>query len=733
MHHSTVIPARKVHCVPSTTAKTETPEKPLRVSEYFGELTFGLKQLRESLSSDHYQKVLHTLNRGEKIDREVADLIAQVAKEWAISNGATHYCHWFQPMTGLTAAKHDAFISIRHSHLSETRVIETFTGSQLIRGEPDASSFPNGGMRSTFEARGYTAWDPDSPLFILEGPGTKTLCIPSVFIGYHGQALDNKVPLLRSAEALSHTACEFLKLIGDLDVKSVTASLGVEQEYFLIDAQLAQARPDLIMTGRTLIGAPSPRGQQLEDHYFGAIPTRALAFMAEVEYELYRLGIPVKTRHNEVAPGQFEFAPIYEQANIASDHNLLTIEVLKKVAQKHGFMCLLHEKPFAGVNGSGKHCNWSIQNDKGENLLDPGTTPHQNLRFLIILAVVLKAVHKHAGMLRASIASAGNDHRLGGHEAPPAIMSVFLGSMLNTIVENIEASRISQATPTEIINLGVNHLPDITKDYTDRNRTSPFAFTGNKFEFRAVGSSANPAVPTTYLNAAVADIFADASLRLRKLIENKVNRDDAVLMVLKELLSESRAIRFEGNNYSKEWHGEAKKRNLPILKTSRDAFTMFKSAETTQFLVEQKVFSVEEIKARYHIAIERYTKQWIIEMATLEELVKTMVIPCVEEHLCSMAAAHATLTIEASKQLHAVTKHQLEQTLATLLEECSKLATIIDEIKHTESYERALELIGDTAQPCVVAIRSASDTAEKLVKDATWPLPKYRELLFSAQ
>jgi glutamine synthetase len=537
------------------TQKTTQPIKP--VSQYFGELTFGLGQMREKLPAESYQQLLQTLEKGKRLSKEAANEIANVIKEWAVLKGATHFCHWFQPMTGLTAEKHDAFMSIQYTKHSEIRVLEKFTGSQLIQGEPDASSFPSGGMRSTFEARGYTAWDPSSPLFIIEGTHGNTLCIPSVFFGYHGEALDTKTPLLRSTEALSNAAVDFLKLIGDVDAKGVSVTLGSEQEYFLIDKRLAALRPDLLMTGRTLLGASSPRGQKLEDHYFGAIPTRVKSFMEDLEQELFRLGVPVKTRHNEVAPSQFELAPIFEQVNIATDHNTLTMETLKRIANKHGFLCLLNEKPFAGVNGSGKHCNWSLCNDRDENLLEPGSTPHQNLRFLAVIAVVLKAVHDHADAMRASIASSGNDHRLGANEAPPAIISVFLGSLLDKIFNNVEKGEAAKGTEAQIINLGVRGIPDISKDYTDRNRTSPFAFTGNKFEFRAVGASANVAVPLTILNAAVAETFANCAARLKELLQKNKNRDEAIMNLVKELAIESKNIRFEGNNYSKEWQDEA--------------------------------------------------------------------------------------------------------------------------------------------------------------------------------
>ncbi len=508
----------------ATTVKKETKKilnrdgVPAPISEYFGSLTFGLEKMREKLPKDAYANLLRTLDQGKKMNRETADSIATVIKEWAVSKGATHFCHWFQPMTGLTAEKHDAFISIQHSNHSELKVIERFSGGQLIQGEPDASSFPSGGMRSTFEAR--TATRPGTPrrLFLSSRASTaNTLCVPTVFFGYHGEALDNKTPLLRSLQVLSTEACEFLKCLGDVDVKTVSATMGPEQEYFLIDKRFAALRPDLIMTGRTLLGASSPRGQQLEDHYFGSIPSRVKTFMEDVEQELYKLGVPIKTRHNEVAPSQFEVAPIFEGANIATDHNLLLMETMKRFANRHGFLCLLHEKPFANINGNGKHCNWSISNDKGENLLEPGTSPHQNLRFVEVCAVTLKGVYDHSDALRASIASPGNDHRLGGNEAPPAIISAFLGTLLEKIFVTIEKGEAAQATEAQIINLGVSLIPDISPGTTtDRNRTSPFAFTGNKFEFRAVGGSANISVPVTILNAAVASAFNEATARLRR-------------------------------------------------------------------------------------------------------------------------------------------------------------------------------------------------------------------------
>ncbi len=694
--------------------------------------TFGLAQMREKLPKDAYQALLQTLEKGKKLPRETAEAVASAIKEWAVAKNVTHFCHWFQPMTGLTAEKHDAFISIQHSYHSELRVIERFTGSQLIQGEPDASSFPSGGMRSTFEARGYTAWDPSSPLFIIEEESGNTLCIPTVFFGYHGQALDNKTPLLRSLESLSQEGCEFLKLLGDVDVKRIQATLGAEQEYFLIDKNLAALRPDIIMTGRTLLGASSTRGQQLEDHYFGSIPSRVKKFMQEVEFELYKLGVPVKTRHNEVAPSQFELAPIFEDVNISADHNLLTMEVLKRIALKHGMVCLLHEKPFAGINGSGKHNNWSIANDKGENLLEPGTTPHQNLRFLAVLAATLKAVYKHADVLRASIASPGNDHRLGANEAPPAIISVFLGSMLEQILNNIETGKVNKATQQQIIDLGVGQIPTISKDYTDRNRTSPFAFTGNKFEFRAVGSSTNVAVPMSILNAAVASSFKECTARLQELLKKKgSSRDEAVIELVREICKETKSIRFEGNGYSQEWRDEAKKRGLPILNTTPDALRVLTNKKATQFLVDTNVLSPEEIESRYHINVERYVKTLDIEFMTLAELIKGYVIPSVEKQLIQSHSAYEAIKSAALKKSWKVRLDELEKTFSDILKNLEVFEKHLKKSHGLEIEEDKMQLIVTQIVASAEKLRSVCDHAETLVADEFWNLPKYREMLFS--
>src|SRR5690349_6010459 len=549
-----------------------SPMPGARVSEYFGINTLGARQMRDKLPRDVYSKLVDAIRMGKKLDLDIAPKIAQVIKEWAIGRGATHFTHWFQPQTGLTAEKHDAFLSF-----DDGQPMESFSASQLIQSEPDASSFPSGGLRATWEARGYTAWNPASPVFIAEWAGVKTLCIPSVFIGYNGEALDELTPLLRSSDALSDRAIALLEVLGDKGVHRVYTTLGPEQEYFLIDRGHFALRPDLVMAGRTLIGAPPPRGQQLEDHYFGGIPERIQACIAEVEQELYKLGVPIVTRHNEVAPSQFEMAPRFEETDVAVDHNQLVMATLRRVALRHNLQALLHEKPFAGINGSGKHCNWSMSiaadnpDLDGFNLLKPGRTPHQTIRFLVFLAAVLKGVHKHAGALRAGIATSGNEHRLGANEAPPAIISVFMGDFLTHVIESIASGKSTRSAEEEMIKLGVTRLPEIQRDNTDRNRTSPFAFTGNKFEFRAVGSSQSIAFPVMLLNAAVAEAIGDIASDLKAELKKTKKVDDAVLKVVRQVFKETAAVRFEGNNYSEEWVKEAAKRGLLNIRRTPEA------------------------------------------------------------------------------------------------------------------------------------------------------------------
>ncbi len=701
------------------------------VSEYFGELTFNLGHMREKLQRQAYQELVASLEQGKKLSIETAQLIAQCIREWAVSKGATHFCHWFQPLTGLIAEKHDAFISIQHSYHSEIKVIERFSANQLIQGEPDASSFPSGGMRSTFEARGYTAWDPSSPFFIEEGKNRRTLCIPSVFLGYHGYALDLKTPLLRSMQSLNESASAFLKLLGDIDVKRVRATLGAEQEYFLIDRRFAALRPDLLLLNKTLLGTPSTRGQQLEDHYFGSIPNRVRAFMEDLEYSLYRLGIPVKTRHNEVAPSQFEIAPIFEDATIASDHNTLMMETMKRIANQHGLICIFHEKPFSGINGSGKHCNWSLINDKNENLLDPGRTPHQNLRFLTLIAIIVRAVYKHGKTLSASVCSPGNDERLGGNEAPPSILSVFLGENLTNIFNNLIEGKVYANDVTDKISLDVSHLPDIYVDYGDRNRTSPFAFTGTKFEFRTVGASQNIAVPITFLNAAVSSSFIEASHRLEDLLRRKIKRDDSVIELIKELMTESMRVVFNGNNYSKDWPIEARKRKLAIVSNTYDSLKVLCDENETDFLIKTKIFSKEEIAARFNVGIERYNKTITIEISTFCDIVRTFVIGAIEAQIFHSSKASSALKNEKSNLKKKI--FELSELIEKISEKLNKLEKILNDINSCHDQHKIIDTLVNIAIPIRDEIRSLSDYAEKMVSDKFWELPKYREILFANQ
>src|SRR5512133_1903423 len=612
-------------------------------SKYFGINTFGARQMRDKLPKDVYAKLVAAIRHGKKLDLEIAPTVAQVIKEWATSRGVTHFTHWFQPQTGLTAEKHDAFLSFDDNR----QPMESFTGAQLIQSEPDASSFPSGGLRATWEARGYTAWNPASPVFIVESADTRTLCIPSVFIGYNGEALDEMTPLLRSSDVLSDKAIALLELLGDKGVQRVFTTMGAEQEYFLVDRALYALRPDLVMGGRTLVGAAPPRGQQLEDHYFGGIPERIQACISEVEHELYKLGVPIVTRHNEVAPCQFEMAPHFEETDIAVDHNQLVMATLRRVALRHGLQALLHEKPFAGINGSGKHCNWSMaiaaDNPEldGYNLLKPGKTPHQNVRFLLFLAAVLKGVHKHAKLLRAGIGTSGNEHRLGANEAPPAIISVFMGGMLRKVVDAIADGKTSANAEQEMIKLGVARLPESEKDNTDRNRTSPFAFTGNKCEFRAVGSSQSIAFPIVLLNAAVAEAIGEITASLRAELKKTKKVDDAVLKVVRPIFKETAPVRFEGNNYSPEWAKEAAKRGLPNLRRTPEALAQLGTKQSHKLLTSLNILSETELESRYHVRLERYIKDMLIELHTMRELVDTFVLPAAFEYSGSLANAAA--------------------------------------------------------------------------------------------
>ncbi len=717
---------------PIVVGKVELPQ---RVSAYFGENTFSEMIMQKMLSEKTFKAFKKWQEEGEVISMVEADEIAHCMKEWAISKGACSYTHWFQPMTGLTAEKHDSFISIGSTGI----VLEKFTGSKLIQGEPDASSFPSGGIRATFEARGYTAWDPSSPAFIKEVDKGKTLCIPTIFISYTGEALDKKLPLLRSEVAISKAATELLKLFGHTDVKQVYSTCGPEQEYFLIDEAYYRMRNDLLLAGRTLIGAGSPKGQQLEDQYFGSIKDRVLNYMHDVAEEAYKLGIPVTTRHNEVAPHQFEFAPIFEKANLAADHNQLLMDIMKRVAHRHRLVCLLHEKPFACVNGSGKHLNWSISDDKGNNLLNPGDTPEENLQFLTILTAVIHAVYSHADLFLASVASAGNEHRLGANEAPPAIVSVYLGEQLSKIVSMLESGKIEKGQRKDLIDLGVKLLPKFLRDTTDRNRTSPFAFTGAKFEFRAVGSSANIATPIAVINTTVADSLSIVTERIKAELASTPDFRDAVLKVLSGLVKESKAILFEGNNYSDEWVKEAKKRGLPNEASTAEALKAFIKPKAIDLFGRHGVFSKVELHARYHIWLEIYQKVVDIEAKTLAEMVKTQVIPAAIEYQSEIAGGLEILKdLVDSKAVELIDEaiDDRKQLLAGLTADIFYIRKNLKRMEELLNKAESLDLEEKAAlyfselKPHMLHIRKHVDALESVMPDSMWVLPKYREMLF---
>lgn len=700
-------------------------EKLEGVLEIYGKNTFNDAVMQAKLPKDVYKKLSSTVATGAKLDPGIANTVAHAMKEWAIENGASHFTHWFQPLTGATAEKHDSFLDIN----GDGQAIQRFSGNMLIQGEPDASSFPSGGMRATFEARGYTIWDTSSPAFINEGPAGNTLCIPTVFISYNGQALDKKTPLLRSMRALDKAAKKLIKVFGR-EVSRVTTTLGPEQEYFLIDRKLYEERPDLVLTGRTLIGAAPPKGQELDDHYFGAIKERALEFMQIAEIELYKLGIPAKTRHNEVAPHQFELAPIFGEANIAADRNQQVMEILKKTATRLDLALLLHEKPFAGVNGSGKHLNWSVVDDEGNNLLDPGHTPKENLQFLVVFVSVLKAVKDYAEILRASIASTGNDHRLGANEAPPAIISVFLGSTLSNILDSIEEGK-DHVTEGNIIDLGLEHLPTIIKDNTDRNRTSPFAFTGNKFEFRALGSTASISLPATVLNAAVAETFTILSDEIEAGIKGGASLGDATIVVLKKYIAETKAICFNGDGYTDAWVVEAKKRGLPNLKNSAEAFPALIAEKNVKMLTTQNVFTKEELVSRYNVELEKYSSIIAIEYNTLDNLARTVVLPAginYQNSILSSVSGLAAAGIKADAQKKLL--NDVASQIGSLYDELANLEAVTVKAEAMHDEQKKVEFITNSIFPAMNKVREHCDILETIVPDSEWPLPKYRELLF---
>ena len=732
---NTTSSARKaaLQAIASRTPNTAESARP-SISEYFGINTFGQRLMRAKLPKDVYARLSASIKLGKKLDLDIAPTVAQAIKEWAMSNGATHFTHWFQPLTGLTAEKHDAFLSLDESKSA----IEHFSAGQLIQSEPDASSFPSGGLRATWEARGYTAWNPASPVFIIESGNVRTLCIPSVFIGYNGEALDEMTPLLRSSDLLSAKSIALLELLGDKGVQRVHTTMGAEQEYFLIDRTHFALRPDLVMANRSLVGAPPPRGQQLEDHYFGGIPERIQACIAEVEHELYKLAVPIVTRHNEVAPCQFEMAPFFEETDIAVDHNQLVMSVLRRVALRHGLQALVHEKPFAGVNGSGKHCNWSMsitsENElNGANLLKPGRTPHQNIRFLVFLAAVLKAVHKHAGLLRAGIATSGNEHRLGANEAPPAIISVFMGESLTRVIEEIISGKVAtKSAEQQLISLGVDKLPDIEKDNTDRNRTSPFAFTGNKFEFRAVGASQSIAFPVTLLNAAVAEAIEDLTVEIKA--EKKITKavNDAVMKVVRKAFRETKAVRFEGNNYSEAWVQEAAKRGLLNLRRTPEALAQLISRRSRDLFSTLGVLTREELESRYHVRLERYVKDILIELHTIKEIADTLILPAAYAYLGELANSAAQGKAAGFKEIPQVERANEIGALAKQLKSKRELLSkVIDRAEHMhEDVAKCAELLTSEGADRMAEVRAACDALELLVGDDYWPLPKYREMLF---
>ena len=692
------------------------------VPDYFGSLVFDDRVMKAMLSSDVYQSLRKTIDQGEKLDPKVADAVALAMKDWALAHGATHFTHWFQPMTGITAEKHESFIAPS----PDGRVIMEFSGDELIKGEPDASSFPSGGLRATFEARGYTAWDPTSYAFIKG----KTLCIPTAFCSYGGEALDKKTPLLRSMEALNRQALRILHLFGKNDVRCVRPNVGPEQEYFLVDKDMYKKRKDLIFTGRTLFGAKPPKGQELDDHYFGAIKPRVEEYMADLDEELWKLGVLAKTEHNEVAPAQHELAPIYAGANIATDHNQLTMEIMQKVADRHGLVCLLHEKPFAGVNGSGKHNNWSISTDTGMNLLSPGATPHDNAQFLLFLCAVIKAVDEYQDLLRMSVATAGNDHRLGANEAPPAVVSIFLGDELTSVLESIEHDAPYSAAEKAPMKLGVPTLPRFFKDTTDRNRTSPFAFTGNKFEFRMVGSSNSIACANIMLNSAVAEslrVFADK-------LEGAEDFDSALHELIKSSITAHKRIIFNGNGYDDSWIKEAtEKRGLLNLRTTPDCMPAVLSAKNMDMLIRHKVFTEAEIRSRYEIMMENYCKTVSIEAHTMVDMAKKEILPAIEAYTIELSDA-----VRAKKAADAGASCRYEEKrirrLSALLEQIDdavdELESVLVTLSMSADITAQANFIRDEIIPKMSLVRVPADEAETLTAEKYWPFPTYGELLF---
>ena len=694
------------------------------IPELYGSLVFNDKVMRSKLPKDMYKALKKTIESGTHLELDVANSVAVAMKEWATENGATHYTHWFQPMTNVTAEKHDSFIS----PTGDGQVIMDFSGKELVKGEPDASSFPSGGLRATFEARGYTAWDPTSPAFIKDG----TLYIPTAFCSYSGEALDKKTPLLRSMQTLDKEATNLLHIIGNKDIKHVNTTVGPEQEYFLVDKELYKQRKDLVFCGRTLIGAPAPKGQEMEDHYFGALKPRVAAYMHDLDVELWKLGIPAKTKHNEVAPAQHELAPVFDTTNVAVDHNQLTMEVMKKVADKHGLVCLLHEKPFEGINGSGKHNNWSMITDTGVNILDPGKTPAENTQFLIFLTAVIKAVDEYADVLRISVASAGNDHRLGANEAPPAVVSVFLGDELTEVLKSIENDEYFAGSRAVQMDIGAKVLPHFVKDNTDRNRTSPFAFTGNKFEFRMLGSEASVANPNIILNTAVAECVHQFAEQLKDVPEDKM--EDAIHELIKKTIIDHKCVIFNGNGYTDEWIEEAEKRGLFNLKSTPDALPQWIADKNIELFTKYHIFTKEEIESRYEIWLESYSKILNIESNTMVEMVQKDFLPSVFAYIDKVAAtavAKKSVVSDVSTASEGKLIKELSQLadeistgLETLKADTAKALTTEDPLANAKAYQTVV--LSDMDE-----LRKSVDAAETLIPDALLPYPTYDKLLFS--
>lgn len=687
------------------------------LTETYGENAFTPKVMRNYLSEAAYASLMKTISEGTTLDPGIADEVADAMKTWALEKGATHFTHWFQPLTGSTAEKHDSFVSPDF----EGGVMLKFSGKELIQGEPDASSFPSGGLRATFEARGYTGWDPTSPAFIKKGPGVATLCIPTVFCGYHGEALDKKTPLMRSMDALSNQVCRLGKFFGiDMPGKRAWATLGPEQEYFLIDQEYFDARIDLVQTGRTLFGAKPAKHQQLDDHYFGAIKTRVIAFMADLDQVLWSFGIPARTRHNEVCPAQFEIAPMFENLNLAVDHNMIMMETLRNVAERHGFICLLHEKPFAGVNGSGKHNNWAVCGPDGKNWLTPGENPHENAKFLTMIVALMKAVDTHADLLRASIASAGNDHRLGANEAPPAIISIFLGEQLFDVIEQLEQGPASSSKLGGEIKIGATSLPTLPRDATDRNRTSPFAFTGNKFEFRAVGSNQSCAGPNVVLNTIVAEALDEICTSLDEAVAGGKAFNDALQELLKSLIAKHKRILFNGDNYTEEWVAEAEKRGLPHLRKTPEALETLMSEKAKALFSKYKVLSEAELQSRYTIYSEAYEEAVAIEARCSVNIVRTQILPAAVDYMSSLSDSIGSVKSAIGAD---------SVGLSGMLKEISELTDkMIASAKVVEEAAEAGEPL-DTLEK-METLRESVDTLEGLLPDDIWPLPSYAEMLF---